>query len=137
MDVLQLLIQKGILDTAKAKELASSAAASRISVEEALLSQKLVDEETLFALKGEALKIPLKSVAAEEIPLRVLELIPEDSAKYYKMIPLGQQNNTLEIGMVSPEDAAAKDALKFLARQGNFIYTVSLISFSTFEALLR
>ncbi|MDP2637297.1 MAG: GspE/PulE family protein, partial [bacterium] len=39
--------------------------------------------------------------------------------------------------MVSPEDAAAKDALKFLARQGNFIYTVSLISFSTFEALLR
>ena len=137
MDVLQLLIQKGILDQAKAKELASSAAASGVSIEEALLSQKLVDEETLFSLKSEALKVPLKKIAAEEIPLRVLELIPEDSAKYYRMIPLGQQNKTLEIGMVSPEDAAAKDALKFLARQGNFTYTVSLISLFTFEALLR
>lgn len=137
MDLIQLLVQKGILESQKAKEVEALAQASHVSFEEAVLSQKLVDEETLFGLKSEALKVELRTVAPEEIPLKVLELIPEDSAKYYKMIPLAQKDNTLEIGMVYPEDLAAKEALKFLARQGNFSYAVSLITLTSLENALR
>ncbi|MDO8633157.1 MAG: ATPase, T2SS/T4P/T4SS family [Candidatus Wildermuthbacteria bacterium] len=137
MDLTQLLIQKGLLDKQKAQELEASANASHVSFEEVLLSQKVVDEETLFSLKSEALKVPLRTVAPEEISLKVLELIPEDSAKYYKMIPLAQRESVLEIGMVFPEDLAAKEALKFLARQGTFSYEISLITLSAFEGLLR
>src|SRR3990167_5044072 len=122
MDLTQLLIQKGLLDKQKAQELEASANASHTSLEEVLLSQKVVDEETLFSLKSEALKVPLRTVALEEISLKVLELIPEDSAKYYHMIPLGQSNSTLEVGMVFPEDLAAQEALKFLARQGGLFF---------------
>jgi type II secretory ATPase GspE/PulE/Tfp pilus assembly ATPase PilB-like protein len=43
----------------------------------------------------------------------------------------------LEVGMVRPEDSKAQEALKFLARQGNFLYRVLLISQSNFEALMR
>ncbi|MBI2642339.1 MAG: Flp pilus assembly complex ATPase component TadA, partial [Candidatus Wildermuthbacteria bacterium] len=137
MDLTQLLIQKGLLDKLKAQELEAQASASHVSLEEALLSRKVIDEETLFSLKSEVLKVPLKQVVPEEISLKVLELIPEDSAKYYKMIPLVQKENTLEIGMVFPEDLAAKEALKFLARQGNFSYKISLITLSALEGLLR
>src|SRR3989338_6978029 len=41
------------------------------------------------------------------------------------------------MGMVYPEDPQAQEALKFLARQGNFSPRISLILLSTFESVLR
>lgn len=105
--------------------------------EEYVVLQKLADEEAVFSAKSEELKIPLKKVEADSVPLKVLSLIPEDSAKYYKMVPIGQNGQTLEIGMVYPEDLQAKEALNFLSRQGNFAYGASLISLSTFGELMK
>ncbi len=105
--------------------------------EDLLIEREIVPEDTLFEMKSEDLKVPLKKVEAEEVPLEILELIPHDSAKYYKMIPLSQKNRTLEVGMVYPEDLGAQEAMKFLARQGNFDYQVVLITLTTFNNLLK
>jgi len=137
MDLIELLVQKNILSSDKAKEVRDEVQKSSRRTEEVLLAEKLLDEELLFSLKSEALHIPLKVPNAEEISLKVLEVIPEDSAKYYHMIPLSQTGKTLEVGMVYPEDLNAQEALKFLARQGTFSYRVFLISLGTFENLMK
>lgn len=137
MSILDTLKEKKLLDEAKAKELTLQVQAGNVFAEELILSQKLVDEDTLFGIKSEALNIPLRKVDVESVPLKVLGLIPEDSAKYYKMVPVGQHERDLEIGMVYPDNLQAKEALGFLARQGNFSFQVFLITLSTFETLMK
>ena len=126
-----------MIDKSKATALEYEMKISGKSEEEVILEQGIISEESLFGLKSENLKIPLKKVVSDEVPLEVLEMIPEESAKYYKMIPLSKKDKVLEIGIVNPEDLKAQEALKFLSRQGKFEYRVFLITPTTFNELLK
>ncbi|PIZ86839.1 MAG: hypothetical protein COX92_02520, partial [Candidatus Nealsonbacteria bacterium CG_4_10_14_0_2_um_filter_40_15] len=131
------LIEKGIVDKEKALSLEFEIKQSGRKEEDVIMETGLVPETVLFGLKSENLKIPLKEVAVEQVPLKTLELIPEETAKYYQMIPLEKAEKYLEIGMIYPEDLKAQEALKFLARQGKFNYKVFLITPNTFKNLLK
>jgi len=137
MILINQLLKKGIVSREQATALEYEAKNSQKKEEEVLLEKKLVTEDFLFGLKSEILKIPFKIVSAEEVKLRTMETIPEESAKYYKVIPLSSKENSLEIGMVYPEDLKAREALEFLSRQNKFTYKVFLISISNFNSLLR
>lgn len=137
MNLIQQLIKKGVLDKKQVASLEYEIKVSGKREEEIILERGMAPEDLLFTLKSENLKIPLKKVITEEIPLEILELIPHESAKYYKIIPLSRKDKTLEVGMVYPEDLKAQEALKFLARQGKFNYKIVLINLSAFNNLLR
>ncbi len=137
MNILQQLQDKRILTKESSQEVANLAKTSGKSVEEILLEKRLVSEDMLYALKAEALGLQLRKVDVQEISLKALELIPEDSARYYKMVPLSRTANVLEVGMLNPDDSKAQEALKFLARQGNFTYQVSLITPASFETTMK
>jgi len=139
MSLIQKLLKKRIIDEPRAEALEYEVKNSGQKEEEIIAEKKIVPEDFLFGLKSEDLKIPLKVVSAEDVPLKVLETIPEESAKYYKMIPLAKKEgeNVLDIGMVYPEDIKAREALEFLARQSKFSYHVFLITVSNFRDLLK
>ena len=137
MTLVQQLLKQGILEKEKATSLEFEIKESRRPEEEVILEKGIVSEDFLFNLKSKNLKVALKKVVAEEVPLEVLESIPEETAKYYNMISLAKKENVLEIGMVYPEDLRAQEALKFLARQGKFNYKVSLITPSNFNEILK
>ncbi|MDO8655201.1 MAG: ATPase, T2SS/T4P/T4SS family [bacterium] len=137
MNILQQLQDKRILTKESSQEVANLAKTSGKSVEEILLEKRLVSEDMLYALKAEALGLQLRKVDVQEISLKALELIPEDSARYYKMVPLSRTANVLEVGMLNPDDSKAQEALKFLARQGSFSYQVSLITPASFEVIMK
>ena len=137
MTLIQQLLKQGILDKEKATSLEFEIKEKGLPEEEVILEKRICSENFLFNLKSENLKINFKKVASEEVPLEILELIPEETAKYYKMIPLAKKENILQIGMVYPEDLKVQEALKFLARQGKFNYEVFLITPSDFNELLK
>ena len=137
MSLIQQLIKKGILEKTKATILEYEVKNLGLREEEVILEKKIVSEDFLFGLKSEILKIPLKSVSPKDISLEVLETIPEESAKYYYVIPLAKTDSNLEIGMVYPEDLKAREALEFLSRQSKFTYQVFLITLTDFEGLLK
>ena len=120
MSLIQILLKQGILDKEKATSLEFEIKEKGLPEEEVILEKRICSENFLFNLKSENLKINFKKVTSEEVPLEILELIPEETAKYYKMIPLAKKENILQIGMVYPEDLKVQEALKFLARQGKF-----------------
>lgn len=107
------------------------------AIEEIILKEKILSEEALFKLKSQLLKIPLKQIVPEKISPEVLELIPKESAQYYKIIPLKKGKDSFEVGMVYPEDNQAQEALKFLARQGRLSYSFFLITLSDFKKCLE
>jgi len=137
MTLLQQLVKKGILDKEQALSLEYEIKQTGKREEEIILEAGIVPEMVLYQLKSENLKIPLKEVAVEKVVLKTLELIPEETARHYKMIPLNKTEKILEIGMVYPEDLKAQEALKFLARQENFTYKIFLITPTTFKNLLK
>ena len=137
MSLIKQLVEKGLIGKEKGVSLDFQMKQSGRREEEVILETGLVPEQVLFSLKSENLKIPLKEVDVEKVLLKTLELIPEETAKYYQMIPLQKTEKYLEIGMVYPEDLKAQEALKFLSRQGNFNYKVFLIASATFKNLLR
>ncbi len=137
MSLVQQLVKKGVLEKSKAAALEYEINNSDKREEEIILEKKITSEDFLFDLKSEALRIPLKTVSAQEIELKALETIPEESAKYYRMIPLSRKENRLEVGMVYPEDLKAREALEFLARQNGLSYQVFLITISNFNEILR
>ena len=104
MTLLQQLVKQGILEKEKATALELEIKEKGLPEEEVILEKGIVSEEVLFDLKSKNLKIALKKVSADEVPLEVLESIPEETAKYYNMSPLAKKENILEIGMVYPED---------------------------------
>jgi len=104
--------------------------------EDLLLLKGVVGEEDLFKTKSEMLGIPFMTVSADDVSLDVLKTIPEETAKFYRMIPLGEKKSEIIIGMVSPEDLKAQEALKFLARKNGFAYQVVLITPNNFTVIL-
>ena len=139
MSLIQQLLKKGIIDKSRAEALEYEVKNSGQREEEVIVEKKVVPEDFLFGLKSDALKISLKVVLADDVPLKILETIPEESAKYYKMIPLSrkERENVFDIGMVYPEDIKAREAIEFLARQNKFSYQIFLITVSNFNDLLK
>jgi len=137
MTLVQQLVKKGVLEKSKAAVLEYEIKASGLKEEEVILEKRIVSEDFLFGLKSESLKIPLKIVSPTEVLLKSLKTIPEESAKYYRMIPLAKKDSRLEVGMVYPEDLKAREALDFLARQNKFSYRVFLITLTNFDELLK
>ncbi|PJE68688.1 hypothetical protein COU96_03105, partial [Candidatus Shapirobacteria bacterium CG10_big_fil_rev_8_21_14_0_10_38_14] len=137
MTLLEYLIEKRVIDKKQASSLEYDVKVSGKKEEEIIVERGIVPENILFTFKSENLKIPLKKVIPEEVPLEILELIPHESAEYYRMISLSKKEKMLEVGMVYPEDLKAQEALKFLSRQGKFNYQIVLVSLSTFNDLLK
>ena len=104
--------------------------------EELLISKGLIGEEDLFKIKGEILGIPFISVLPEDVSLETLKTVPEETAKFYRMIPLSEKKEEVVIGMVYPDDLKAQEALKFLAREHQFAYQVVLITPKIFSLLM-
>ena len=136
MSLIKQLVEKKLIEKGKAIFLDSQIKQTGRKEEEVILETGLISEQELFSLKSEALKIELKNIDVEKIPLKTLEFIPEETVKYYQMIPLNKTEKFLEIGMVYPEDLKAQEALKFLSRQGNFDYKVFLVTPTNFKNLL-
>jgi len=137
MNLIKELVKKGLLEKSRAVALEYEIKASGEKEEKVILAKKIVSEDFLFELKSALLKVPLKTVSSADVSLKALEIIPEESAKYYKMIPLAKDKHSLKIGMVYPEDLKAREAIEFLAHRDNFNYQIFLLTLSNFETLLK
>src|SRR3989344_5213858 len=137
MNLIQELFTDGKLSEERANEFQLEVEKTETTEEEVILKNKIVDEQSLFALKSKVSGVPLIKPKAQEVPLEVLELISEEAAINYKMIPLFKEDNSVGIGMVYPENILAQNALRFLSRKENFTYKIYLITFCDLNNILK
>ncbi len=135
--LLEELQRRGILDEDTAQSVADAARTSDKRVEEELLDRGVISEDRLFEIKSEVSEHELEKVYPQDIPRDVLNLIPQESAAHYSMVPVARDGDTLTVGMVYPGDIQAQEALQFLAREGDFDYQVVLITPSDFNDILE
>lgn len=137
MKLLQELFAQGLLTEQSLADLKKQSEKSGKTEEEIILEKRIVPENSLFEMKSKIFGVPLKMVKAEDVSSDVLELMPEEAAVNYKMMPISKTNGSAQIGMVYPENISAQNALRFLANQENFTYQVYLITPSTLANLLK
>ena len=82
MSLIKLLLKKEIITREQAAALEYEVKSSKKSEEEIILKDAVVTEDFLFGLKSETLKIPFKIVSVDDVKLKTMETIPEESAKY-------------------------------------------------------
>lgn len=145
MKLLRELFAQGLLSEGGMEDLQKQIGKTGKTEEEIILEKKIVSEDSLFRLKSKIFDIPFKKVKASDVPFDVLELIPEEASVNYNMAsiargdgaPPGSHSNSVQVGMIYPEDIAAQNALRFLANQEKFTYQVYLITPSNLAELLK
>jgi len=136
MNLIDLLTQKGALTSAVARQAKQEMEDSHESAE-AILKALGVPVEKVLEVKGEYLGVPVRSIPNPAIPFEVLKYLPEESANFYKMIPLAVTDNVLEVGVVDPENFEARDALNFISSKDNIPYKLFLISEDDFKKAME
>lgn len=135
--LIQALQTEKLLDDAGANRLKRDALLADEPVESVIWKGRLIDDAKIAQVKSTALKIPYRQVDPKAIDAKLLQMIPEDTARNYEAVPLSFDNNLLVIGMVHPDDVKDQDAVKFIARQNRWNLGVYLISYGDWQEVLK
>lgn len=136
MNILELLIEKQIVNTEDAEKIKKEVSSSGKTTEE-VLDGLGVSSDTILGVVGEYYNIPTESLKNKEVPFSVLKYISEDAASHYGFIPLSFIDGTLNIGITDPENIEARDALTFIIGKLNLPYKLFLISKKDFSKVLE
>jgi type IV pilus assembly protein PilB len=104
---------------------------------EGVLARHGLSEQDILEAKGEYLGMPFKDLNGLEVPFEILKYIPEESALFYKFVPIGLSDGALEVGFVNPDSMEARDALNFIASKVDLPFRAFLIRQSEFERIVE
>src|SRR3989344_5000921 len=135
--LVQELVKQNLLASEVGEKLLAEALLVRRGAEDLIHEKRLVNEEDVSKIKSGLLNVPYKKIQVEEIKDEVLKIIPEETVRNYKVIPISLENDLLTVGMINPDDAKAQEALRFIAKTRRVNLGAYLISQSIWEAILR
>jgi type IV pilus assembly protein PilB len=137
MSLLDEFVKQNIVDRSEASIIEERLDEGK-TLDEVLLSKK-VDPVRIFNIKKAYYAgMPVREYNEELIPTDVLRYVPEKSAKHYNFVPIGKNaEGDLEIGVVDPDNLAAKSAIEFIANNNNIGYALVLIPQEYFEFVLK
>lgn len=135
--LLDELVSGGLLNRQQADRLLTEAALIKKRAEDLIADRQLADETAVAKIKSRLLNVPYKKISPEEVSDDLLKLIPEETAANYQAVPLSRDQKMLVVGMVHPDDQAAQDTLRFIAKQNQVSLGVYLITPSDAAVLLR
>lgn len=116
--LLKVLIDNQIINQDLALRIEKEAEVLERNVEEIIYDKKIVDEKTVAKIKGKIFGLPVKFLAKDEkIPSEIVNLIPENVARNYKIAALAKTPDKFSVGMVYPDDKRAQEALRFISQK--------------------
>ena len=86
--------------------------------------------------KARKLGVPFVDLTGQIISPQALKEVSEEAASFYQFVPIGKKDETLEIGMLNPDDLKSQEAVKFIAQSRNFTPKIFLITQTDFENVL-
>ncbi|MDP3965270.1 MAG: GspE/PulE family protein [bacterium] len=136
MTLLETLVKKGIIKPEDVPALTKRAHVLGGDMASAL-SERGVSTGDILASKAEQFGIPFENLEGREVPFDVLKYVPEESAVFYRFVPLGLKDNVLLIGVVDPDNLDALDAVNFISSKLGIPYKLFLISEADFDRVIQ
>jgi type IV pilus assembly protein PilB len=120
--LLQTLLTKGLLTEDNIAELKKRGDTSKSNLPAIIIGLGLIEEEKLTKIRAEISGLPYFNIQNEELAEGVLNFLPEEIARTYKIICFGRENKNISIGLVET-DLKAMEAINFLA-SGDHLHPV-------------
>ena len=134
--LLDILVSDGVLPQEEVERISEKSQGDSQRMEE-LLVEAHVPEQDMLDAKSTIFGVPYFRLEGRKLTLDILKHISEESARHYKIIPVGIDDGALSVGMVEPDDIEAREALKFIASSVNLPYKVYVVSQSDFNAVMQ
>lgn len=134
--LLALLSAKNIITADAEAEIKTAISKDNSDLGVYLIGKKIIDEEKLTEIKAEIAGLPYYNLLSEEVPENILNFLPEEISKTYKIICFGRENKTIKIGLVE-SDIRSMEAVNFLAADEKLLVQYYLISNTSYQKIFK
>ncbi|MEK7134263.1 MAG: GspE/PulE family protein [Patescibacteria group bacterium] len=135
MAFLDHLVEKGVLKKSDADNIAQDIESG--SDIDSALTARGIDTKEVLNQKSAYFNIPVRELGGAAVSAELLQNVPEESAAYYKFVPIGMEDGVLEIGVLDPDNIGARDAIQFISGKLEAPYKLFLISRDDFLAAIE
>jgi type IV pilus assembly protein PilB len=119
------LIAEQVLDATKLDEYRKKAQAENHTIIELLIEEKVISDEMLTKHIASISGVPYVNLAAAQIDVKVLDLLPVEIAERYMAVPLGEMNKRLAVAMLDANNVQAVDFLSNKIQRPLKVYMAS------------
>lgn len=141
MNLFELLAEYNAIsaeDRVRFEKIQSEPVDGVVHTPEQVLIASGVESSKILEVLSAYYKIPTRIIAEnEKIEPTVLQHIPVDSAKHYRLVPLGIREGVLEVGCVDPDNLDMVDALNFISAKIKLPYKLIIVLERDFERALK
>jgi len=137
MSFLEELAKKKIIEQKQIGEIKNRANEKFAGDIDEVFAEMNIPEDEILKIKGEYFKMPIKKIGQKGVSFDVLKYIPEDSANYYRFVPIGLTDGILEIGVLDPENIQAMDAIQFISAKIGIPFKIFLVSKSDYKVIIN
>lgn len=110
----EMLLQEGALTATQLEEALSAQSIYGGRIGTNLLEMGLVSEDELGRLLNQKLGVPCVTAASlESVPVSVIEALPAELARRFRVVPVAQEGRKLVVAMADPADFQAVEELGF------------------------
>lgn len=102
-----------------------------------VIESGLISDSDLASLKSEIYRLPSVAITDDKVKPEALKTIPEDTSRFYRLVPFDKEGNILRVGILNPEDNNALEALKFIAQDQGFSVEKYIIDFEDYSRILK
>lgn len=127
------LVEKGYITQALFENIKKQSADDNTTFENVILAQKIMTPTALAQAKSAFLNIPYISLEDVKVDKAVLELLPEETADFYKFFAFERNDRVLKIAMTDPTNLQALEALEFLSKHGGFTIDLYVTDETSFQ----
>jgi type IV pilus assembly protein PilB len=141
----QFLLDNGFLNETRFEKLqqlletkyGSSDSASVQQVADLVLEQKILEEEDVAKARAAFLNLPYVDLRNLTISKEILDIIPEESRNFYRMVPYELSGNSLKVALTDPSNIQALEALEFLGQKLSYQIHIYAASPSSIEIAMQ
>ena len=106
-----LLVEGGFITSQNLEEAVETVQRDGITLRNALVAKGYIAEETYSTFLSMQTTVPLVDLGQVTVSAEAVELVPEDVARHYKVLPLMIEGDSLRVAMDDPQDVDASNAL--------------------------
>ncbi len=106
------LLDAGLVTVEQFDEAQKKAKKIKQKIGDILVLEELITQEELIKLEAYILGIPFVNLEKENIPSKVLKIVPEPIARSNNIVAFRKKGNELEVAMLDPEDLRTIDFIK-------------------------
>ncbi|MFH1259820.1 MAG: ATPase, T2SS/T4P/T4SS family [Elusimicrobiota bacterium] len=110
--ILSLLLERRQISLEQFEEIEKEQAKAGVSIGRLLLQKNILPEKEFAQLISEGLNIPYVDLSFYVIDQEIISLVPEETARQFKLIPLYRIKDTLTVAFADPLDIIGIDDLK-------------------------